>query len=102
LLEKSKQAGMSIRMLLPYDLANEQDLSKLKEDSKYMIKMQHVRGGLRPNQIVFLVDNKFVLIVTLKGCECPEKIEYATYSNKESVLLCYISLIEYQSLMSEI
>ena len=102
LLEKSKQSDMSVKMLLPYDLAIEQHISRLNEDSRYMIKIQFIRGESIPNQIVFLIDNKFVFIITLNKNKSTEDIEYATYSNKESVLLCYISLIEYQSLMSEI
>jgi hypothetical protein len=102
LLEKSKQANMNIKVLLPYNISNEQYLSKLKEDSKYMIKIQYIRSELKSNKIVFLVDNKVVFIITLRKNAYIEDIEYATYSNKESVLLCYINLIEYQSLMSEI
>ena len=56
----------------------------------------------KPNQIVLLADNKQVLNLILGKNDSTEEIKYAMYSNKESVVLCYISMIEYQSLMSEI
>jgi hypothetical protein len=67
-----------------------------------MIKIEYIKGEKKPNQIVLLVDNKFTFILTLGKSVSKEDIEYATYSSKESVLLCYVNLIEYQSLMSQI
>ena len=101
IIEKSKQADLSVRMLLQYDLSNEQYMTKLNEDSKNMIKIEYIKGEKKPNQIVLLVDSKFTFILDL-GRMNLGRIQYATYSNKESVLLCYVNLIEYQSLMSQI
>jgi hypothetical protein len=102
LLEKAKHRGLNIRILLPYDKLTESYISKLKEDSKNTIKVQYVRQEQKPNQLVVLVDNKFVLNGTLGKDDSGQYIEQAMYSNKESVVLCYINMMEYQSLVSEI
>lgn len=101
LLQKSKQSDISIRVLLPYDSTQEKYILKLKEDSHNRIKIQYIRGEKKPNQIVLLVDNEFVLSITLGKNESNDDIEFAVYSNKEWVVLCYINMIEYQSLVSE-
>ena len=102
LLDKAKQPNIRFRALLPYDKATDPVISKLIEDSKYTIKIQYMRKWYKPNQIVLLADNKQVLNLILGINDSTEEIKYAMYSNKESVVLCYISMIEYQSLMSEI
>jgi len=101
LLEKSKQPEMNIRILLPYTLPMEPYISRIKNDSNDMIKIQYIRHEERPNQMVLLVDSKLVLSVTLRLNESREVLENATYSNKESIVLCYTNIIEYQSLVSE-
>ena len=102
LLEKAKQSGLNIRVLLPYDKATEASISKLNYDSKYTIKIQYIRKWNKPNQIVLMVDNKLVLNLTLTKTDSGEDIKYAIYSSKESVVLCYTTMIEYQSLISDI
>jgi hypothetical protein len=102
LLEKAKETTTRIRILLPYGGADELLLSKLSEDSKQMIKVQYIRNLYKPNQLVLLVDNKYVLNITLLGSDSKEVIKNAIYSSKESVVLCYTNMIEYQSLISEI
>ena len=68
---------------------------------KYTIKIQYIRKW-KPNQIVLMVDNKLVLNLTLTKTDSKEDIKYAIYSSKESVVLCYTTMIEYQSLLSDI
>lgn len=102
LLEKAKQRDLNIRILLPYNKLTESNISKLKEDSKNTIKVQYIRQEQKPNQLVLLVDNKLVLNGTLGKNDSEQYLEHAVYSNKESVVLCYINMIEYQSLVSEI
>jgi hypothetical protein len=101
LLEKSKQSEMNIRLLLPYDNSMEPYISSIKNDSNNMIKIQYIRHEERPNQMILLADSKLVLNVTLRLNESREVLENATYSNKESIVLCYTNIIEYQSLVSE-
>ena len=57
---------------------------------------------MEPNQIVLMVVNKLVLNLTLTKTDSKEDIKYAIYSSKESVVLCYTTMIEYQSLLSDI
>ena len=102
LLEKAKQSGLNIRVLLLYDKATEASISKLNYDSKYTIKIQYIRKWNKPNQIVLMVDNKLVLNLTLTKIDSGEDIKYAIYSSEESVVLCYTTIIEYQSLISDI
>jgi hypothetical protein len=102
LLEKIKQATINIRILIPYDKANEPSVSKLIQDSERAIKVQYIRNWYKPNQLVLLVDSKLVLSLTLVRSGSKENIEDAIYSNKESVVLCYTNMIEYQSLISDI
>jgi hypothetical protein len=102
LLEKAKQPNMSIRLLIPYNKPSEPYISKLKEDAKNTIKVQYVIHEQKPDRIVLLVDNEHILNITIRKNGSEEEIENATYSNKESIVLCYINIIEYQSLISEI
>jgi hypothetical protein len=102
LLEKAKQPNISIRLLIPYNKSTEPYISKLKEDAKNTIKVQYVRHEQKPDRIVLLVDNEHILNITIRKNGCKGEIENATYSNKESIILCYINIIEYQSLISEI
>lgn len=67
LLEKSKQPEMNIRILLPYTLPMEPYISRIKNDSNDMIKIQYIRHEERPNQMVLLVDSKLVLASTAEN-----------------------------------
>ena len=101
LIEKSKQSQMNIQLLLPYDNSMEAYISSIKNDSNNMINIQYIRHEERPNQMILLADSKLVLNVTLRLNESREVLENATYSNKESIVLCYTNIIEYQSLVSD-
>ena len=102
LLEKSKQPEINTRIALPYTESIEPYISRLKKDLNNTFKVQYLRHEERPNQMVLLVDSKHVLSISLRINESREVLESAIYSDKESIVLCYINIIEYQSLISEI
>jgi len=60
LLEKAKRTT-SIRILLPYEKANEPFVSRLIQDSNHEIKVQYLRNWDNSNQLLLLVDDKLVL-----------------------------------------
>ena len=101
LLEKSKQPGINTRIALPYAESIEPYISRLKKESNNTFKVQYLRHEERLNRMVLLVDNKYVLSISLTINESREVLESAIYSDKESIVLCYINIIEYQSLISE-
>ena len=102
LLEKSKQPEINTRIALPYTESIEPYISRLKKESNNAFKVQYLRNEERPNQMVLLVDSKHVLNISLRINGSREVLESAIYSDKESIVLCYINIIEYQSLISEI
>lgn len=102
LLEKAKQTAVRVRILLPYEEATQLPLSKLNEDSKRVIKIKYIRNTYKPNEFILLVDSRHVLNISLLESDSKVEIKNAIYSSKESVVLCYINMIEYQSLVSEI
>jgi hypothetical protein len=102
LIEKAKDPNMIVRFLIPYDKANEISISKLNQESKNHIKVEYTRKLNILNQILLIVDNKFVLNLTIGKNNSKEDIKSAMYSSKESVVLCYTTMIEYQSLISDI
>lgn len=102
LLIKAKQPDVSISIFITYDKATDALISKISKDSGYKIKIQYIRKLYNPNQILLIVDNKFVLSLTIEKNESTEDIKSAMYSNKESVVSCYTTMIDYRSLLSEI